>query len=67
MSNFQEGSYYIEFISMGKSVKVSALDPVSKHEVSIVGSTHTTKNELIRVVVQKLEYMLDKKNLRRRR
>ena len=60
MSSAEQGSYLIEFIPMGKSVKVSAIDPVSKHEVSIVGSTRTGKDELIRVAVQKLEYMMGK-------
>ena len=44
-------------------MKVSALDPETGIEVSIVGAAKATKQELERVAIQKLEYVLNKKKL----
>lgn len=51
----------MEFQAIGSSVKVSAIDPVSLLEVSIVGPASASEAELSRVAVRKLEYMLRKK------
>ena len=56
--------YIIECIYRGRYAKVSAVDPVTGTEVSIVGDAMRTKKELERVAVQKLEYVLAK-NLER--
>lgn len=53
----QEG-YIVEFVVVGKSVKATAIDPVSYREVSVVGSTKTSRAELSRLAVRKLEYVL---------
>jgi len=50
----QEG-YLIEFRRLGNSVKVSACDPATLVEVSIVGGTATPAWMLERTVVRKLE------------
>ena len=54
-------SYLVEFQTIGNAVKVSALDPITLVEVSIIGPTNATEAELSRLAVQKLEYMLLKR------
>ena len=56
-----KGEYLVEFQRVGNAIKVSALDPVTNIEVSIVGDPAASQDELSRVAVQKLEYMLAKK------
>ena len=51
----------MEFQQVGRYVKVSAVDPITNIEVSIVGDAAATKAELQRVAVGKLEYVLRKK------
>jgi len=53
--------YLLEFHQVGRYVKVSAIDPITNIEVSIVGDAAATKAELERVAVRKLEYVLRKK------
>ncbi len=53
--------YLLEFQQVGRYVKVSAIDPVTNIEVSIVGDAAATKAELERVAIRKLEYVLRKK------
>lgn len=52
------GEYLVEFVQVGSSVKVSAVDPVSGREVSIVGPASASRDQLTRVAVNKLEYVL---------
>lgn len=52
--------YIIEFHQVGNAVKVSALDPATLTEVSIVGAPTMTEAHLTRAVVRKLEFMLAK-------
>jgi len=54
--------YIIEFISHGRSVKVSAVDPETGTEVSIVGSLQASQDELSALAVRKLEYVLKKRD-----
>ena len=53
--------YLIEFMRMGKTVKVSAVDPVTMIEVSMVGPANAGRETLKRNAVRKLEYVIDKK------
>ena len=55
----QDG-YIIEFHRIGNAVKVSAMDPMTLTEVSIVGDPGAGETELTRLVVRKLEFMLAK-------
>ena len=48
----------IEFQRVGAYVKVSAIDPDSLTEVSIVGDPHAGEAMLKRLAVQRLEYVL---------
>ena len=57
----EEEGYIIEFHRVGNAVKVTALDPATLVEVSIVGPTNAGDTELTRAVVRKLEYMLAKR------
>lgn len=52
--------YIIEFYSVGSSVKVSAIDPVTLKEVSIVGDPKAGNDELAKLAVRKLKYVLGK-------
>ena len=51
----------IEFHRIGASVKVSAFDPQSLTEVSIVGPANASEDILTRNVLRKLEFVLAKK------
>lgn len=51
-------NYIIEFTRIGGSVKVTAIDPKTMTEVSIVGSSHYPQELLTRQAVKKLEYVL---------
>ena len=53
-------NYIIEFTQIGANVKVTAVDPKTMTEVSIVGGTQYSQEFLTRQVVKKLEYMLSK-------
>lgn len=55
-----DGHYLLEFLKIGKSVKVTAFDPVTLKEVSIVGSAHSSRQQLGQLAVRKLEYMMNK-------
>ncbi len=50
-----DGGYLVEFRRLGGSVKVSACDPATLVEVSIVGGAATPEWILERTVVRKLE------------
>lgn len=52
--------YLIEFNRIGAYVKVSAIDPITNTEVSVVGDARASDIELKRVAVRKLEYVLEK-------
>jgi len=51
----------LEFQTIGNSVKVTAIDPVTLVEVSVVGSASAGERALGRLAVRKLEYMLAKR------
>ena len=53
--------YIIEFHRVGNAVKVTAMDPATLTEVSIVGAPNVGDTELTRVAVRKLEYVLAKR------
>jgi hypothetical protein len=57
--------YIIEFHQVGNAVKVSAFDPRTLTEVSIVGAPKVGDSELTRLVVRKLEYMIAKRGAER--
>ncbi len=50
------------FIWIGKSVKVSAVDPASATEVSIVGPANAPRRQLELTALRKLKYVMAKKS-----
>ena len=58
--NEGQGSYIVEYVTMGKSVKVSAIDPATGREVSIVGTVKASRKHLSSLAIRKLQYVLDR-------
>ena len=54
--------YIIEFHAMGRSLKVTAVDPHTFREVSIVAPVSFSRDMLARQAVKKLLYVLRKGN-----
>lgn len=52
--------FLIEFIQMGNSVKVCALDPETATEVSIVAPKNISQKEMEQTAIRKLLYVLNK-------
>ena len=59
--SMSEEGYIIEFHRVGNAVKVTAMDPATLTEVSMIGPSNAGDTELTRLVVRKLEYMLAKR------
>lgn len=59
MTNEQEG-FIVEFHKIGNSIKVTAFDPVTLAEVSMVGSPQVSQEQLAQLAVRKLLYVLNK-------
>jgi hypothetical protein len=57
-----DDNYIIEFFQIGNSVKVSAIDPVTLREVSIVGDARMSRESLTNAALQKLRYVLEKES-----
>ncbi len=61
MTEPPQKEYLLEFHRVGNAVKVSAIDPDTGIEVSIVGTPRASESQLTRVAINKLEYVLAKK------
>ena len=61
MEQDNDDRYIIEFITMGKSVKITAIDPDTLTEVCVIAPTSLPKKEMAELAVRKLHYMLQKK------
>lgn len=57
-------SVLIELYHVGNAVKVSAVDPVTMTEVSVLGSSGTHEHYLRQAAVRKLERVLRQKAVR---
>lgn len=55
-------SYIIEFYKVGKLVKVSAIDPETMKEVSVIAPSSLSRKEMSDLAVRKLRYVLAKDN-----
>ena len=53
--------FLLEFIAVGRYVKVSAIEPISNTEVSIAGPVDYDRDMLSRIAIRKLEYVLSKR------
>ena len=60
MSLAGRGEILVEFVVQGSYVKVTAIDPVSGTEASIVGPASAPQVALKSAVLRKLEYVLKK-------
>lgn len=52
--------YIVEFITQGRYVKVTAVDPATGTEAVIVGDASRSQEQLEREAVKKLRFLLDK-------
>ena len=64
MAKLDDNRVIIEFIRVGAYVKVSAVDPVTGIEASIVGNPASGEEVLKRTAVRKLRYVLEKQAAR---
>ena len=55
-----ENHYIVEFTSLGHSLKVTAVDPETMREVSIVGDPRAGREELSQLAIRKLRYVLNR-------
>lgn len=55
----------IEFRRIGHTVKVSAVDPVTQLEVSIIAPATSSEREMSAAAIKKLQYMLARQKNRR--
>ena len=62
MSKDGKGEYLIEMQRIGNAVKVTAIDPVTGMEASILGPANAGKHVLGRNAARKLEYVMNKAN-----
>lgn len=60
MANQDNNNFIIEYYKIGNFVKVSAIDPVTLKETSIVGASNVSKHELAQLAAKKLRYILSK-------
>ena len=55
-----ESEFYVEFVSIGINLKVTAIDPESGTEVSMIGAPQLSRDALAKLAVRKLKYVLAK-------
>jgi hypothetical protein len=55
------GEVLFEFRRIGNAVKVSAIDPVTNTEISIVGSATAGEYVLKKMAIRKLQYVLTRR------
>jgi hypothetical protein len=61
MADEANTDFLIEFVRVGNSVKVSAIDPATGVEASIVGPANLSQLQLSRNAIAKLRYVLARK------
>ncbi len=61
MATGHDDGVIFEFISIGAYVKVSAIDPVTGIEASIVGNPASGETALRRAALRKLQYVMEKR------
>lgn len=59
-SQNQDSQFLVEFVQVGNSVKVSAIDARTGREVSIVGSPKASRGQLTTLAINKLKYVMAK-------
>jgi len=61
MATGRDDGVIFEFISVGAYVKVSAIDPATGIEASIVGDPASGETALRRAALRKLQYVIEKR------
>ncbi len=56
------GEVYVEFVVQGRVVKVTAIDPQSGTEASVLGPAGASRASLSDAAVRKLRYVLAKQS-----
>lgn len=56
----KNNEYILEFYQVGNSVKVTAIDPETGKEATIISPLNMTQEQAGKLAVQKLEYILQK-------
>ena len=54
--------YLLEYVRIGNQVKVTACDPETGLEVSIMGPANASKHDLSELAIRKLLYVMKKDN-----
>lgn len=60
MASEEEG-YIIETVTLGNSMKATAIDPVTLTEATVIVPPRTSRAEAEMLAIRKLHYLLDKK------
>jgi hypothetical protein len=55
-----DNDFILEFITMGNTVKVTCVDPITGREVSTIGPAKAPRSQLSQVAVNKMLYVLKK-------
>jgi ribosomal protein S6 len=58
--NAYDTQYIVEFAQHGRSIKVTAFDPQTLTEASVVGAQGATKQQLAELAIRKLRYVIEK-------
>jgi hypothetical protein len=53
-----DDNYIVEYIVIGKSVKATAIDPITMKEVSVIGDVSMPRKQLGKLAARKLIYMI---------
>ena len=59
-ANNADGGYIVEYVVIGNSVKVTAFDPKTLKEVSVIGIRGLPKKNLANLAIRKLKYVIGK-------
>jgi hypothetical protein len=57
-----EPRYIIEYITIGNAMKVTAMDPATLREVSVMATPGAPREEVAELAIRKLKYMINKKD-----
>lgn len=57
----RRGETLFEFTYIGRAVRVSAVDPATNVEVTVVGAPGATREALMRLAERKLAFVLNKR------
>lgn len=60
MAHEEHGEFIIEFRRVGSQLKVTAIDPVSLREVSMIGAVGADMQQLGKIAARKLQYVLER-------